>query len=281
MDIVDVLRAEGTPVRAVVRPTADSAKREHIASLGVEMVGADLKDPASLRDACQGVDVVISTASASLSRQEGDSVETVDGQGQLALVDAAAKARVRHFVFLSFAPIAQDCGLQRAKRAVEARLQQGNMAFAILHPAPFFEVWLSPVLGFAPAHGRARILGTGQRPVSWISKHDVARLAALAAAGGPFEGKVTPLGGPEALSTQQVLEIFEELGAPKASLEHIPESVLEDQLARATNSIEEALAAFMLHVARGLVVDSRPAQELLKAPLATVRDHARSALSIS
>ena len=87
------------PVRCLVRPTADGSKRAALEALGVELVEGDLKDPASLARACAGVQAVISTASSTFSRQEGDSIASVDDQGQLALVEAArlAGSRPRRF----------------------------------------------------------------------------------------------------------------------------------------------------------------------------------------
>ncbi|MDQ3701641.1 MAG: NmrA family NAD(P)-binding protein, partial [Chloroflexota bacterium] len=75
------LVAEDQPVRAIVRPTSDPARLAHLRTLGVETAQADLKDRASLDRACRGVSTVISTVSTTLSRQEGDSIERVDGQG--------------------------------------------------------------------------------------------------------------------------------------------------------------------------------------------------------
>src|SRR5262245_63500819 len=88
------MRAAGRDVRALIRPTADAAKRAELEKLGVELAEGDLKDPASIARACVGVQSVISTASSTLSRQAGDSIESVDREGQLALVEAARKAGV-------------------------------------------------------------------------------------------------------------------------------------------------------------------------------------------
>jgi uncharacterized protein YbjT (DUF2867 family) len=278
MQIVRLLRDAGRPVRAVVRATADGAKRLGLEKLGAELVVADLKDKASLQKACAGVASVVSTASATLSRQQGDAIETVDGDGQMALVDAAEEERVERFVFVSFAPLSPDFALQRAKRAVEARLRSSGMSFTILQPVDFSDVWLSPALGFDPVHGRARILGTGGSPVSWIASHDVARFAAAATHSDRLARKVVPLGGPEALTPLQVVRVFEELGAPKIALEHVPESALEEALAKATNAIEEAFAALMLSTARGQIVEPTPAQELLPGTFGTVRQYAEALL---
>lgn len=75
------LQAHGHEVRALVRTTADPTKVQALQDAGVETVEGDLKDTASLSSACQGVTAVISTASSTLSRQEGDSIESVDRQG--------------------------------------------------------------------------------------------------------------------------------------------------------------------------------------------------------
>ncbi|MBV9945495.1 MAG: NmrA family NAD(P)-binding protein, partial [Myxococcales bacterium] len=118
MAAVHALRARGEAVRAMVRPTADPASRAALTTLGAEIVRGDLKEPSSLREACRGVDAILSTATATRSRQAGDSVESVDGLGQLSLVDAARAERVPHFVFVSMPPLERDCAVQRAKRAV-------------------------------------------------------------------------------------------------------------------------------------------------------------------
>jgi NADH dehydrogenase len=279
MEIVRLLRDAGKPVRAVVRASADPAKRELLRSSGAETAEADLKDPASLAEVCRGLATVVSTASATLSRSEGDSIKTVDEEGQLALVDAAAKAGVKHFVHVSFAPVAEDFALQRAKRKVEERLAGSGMSFTILQPVHFLEVWLGPALGFHPAQGKARILGSGERPVSWISFRDVARFAVAAADGGKFAGKVLPLGGPDPLSPLQVLQLFEQLGGPSVVVEHVTESALIAQLAGAQDALEEAYAALMLATARGQVVDPRPAIELLPGRLITIRDYASDCMA--
>lgn len=92
----------GKPVRALVRPTSNPARLEELRGLGVSLVEGDLKDPSSLEAACRGMKAVLSTASSTLSRQPGDSIRSVDRDGQLSLVDAAESAGVKQFVFISF-----------------------------------------------------------------------------------------------------------------------------------------------------------------------------------
>ena len=95
--IVHKLRAQGEDVRVLVRPASDWAELERA---GAEIALGDLKEPPSLDRACAGVEVVVTTAN-SAKRGGADNVETVDLTGNRNLIDAAARAGVRRFVFVS------------------------------------------------------------------------------------------------------------------------------------------------------------------------------------
>lgn len=278
-EIVQQLRSAEVTTRALVRGSADPAKRAAAAATGAHIAPGDLKDRQSLTALCADVHTVVSTASSTLSRQDGDTIQTVDAEGQLALVEAAEAAGVQRFVFVSVPEVAVDYALLRAKRAVEDRLRRSRMEWTILRPLNFTEAWLSPMLGFAPAQGTARVLGSGDKPVSWVSYRDVARFAVKATEGGAFSNAVVTLGGPDALGYLDVIHIFEELGCPKVTIEHVPESALEAQLAQAQTPLEEAFAAIMLSTARGLVADPGPSLELLPGKLVSVREYATRVLS--
>src|SRR5215469_18674537 len=94
MRVCERLRGEEQPVRGLVRRTSNPDKVNALRSLGCELATGDLKDPPQIQAPCQGIAAVISTASSTLSRQPGDSIESVDLQGQLTLVNAARNANV-------------------------------------------------------------------------------------------------------------------------------------------------------------------------------------------
>lgn len=267
------LRDTGASVRALTRPTADANKRAALVALGVETVTGDLKDAASLARACDGIEAVISTASATLSRQEGDSIETVDRQGQLALIDAARNAGVDHFVFVSFRENPKiQFPLTIAKRAVERALQQSGMAYTILQPSYFMEVWLSPALGFDPGAGTVRVYGDGTRPISWISYRDVAHAAAAAVGATSARNKVVELGGPQALSPLEVVQLFEAAGKRDIHIECVPEAALESQMSAAADSLQKSFAGLMLQYAAGDAIDNTTSRKLFPFPMTSVRD---------
>lgn len=281
-EICQRLRAAGQDVRAVIRPTADAAKRAALEKLGVELVNGDLKDPASIARACAGAQAVISTASSTLSRQDGDSIESVDRQGQLALVEAAKKAGVDRFVFVSFR---ESPGIQfplrSAKQDVENALKASGMSYTILQASFFMEVWLTPALGFDPANGTVRVYGDGNRAITWISYHDVARAAADSVIQGTARNMIVELGGPQALTPREVVRMFEAAGAGEIATESVPESALAAQLNTATDSLQKSFAGLMLMYAAGDAIDTAASSRMFPFQMTAVRDFITSQLAVA
>src|SRR6476469_4569883 len=142
-EIVRKLLAQGQKVRAMTRPTSRPEAVAALRKAGAEIVVADLKQPATLAAACRGVDDVISSVTSVTTAQPGDSCEATDGEGTKSLIDAARKAGVKKFVYVSFdADYAPDAPLCRAKRGVEEHLKKSGLDYTILHPSLFFETWL-------------------------------------------------------------------------------------------------------------------------------------------
>ena len=91
------LLARGLPVRALCRSGSGFGA---LRRMGAEIVIGDLKDPSTLAPACDGVETVVTTANTA-HRGGEDTVESVDLNGTRSLIDAAARAGVRHFVYTS------------------------------------------------------------------------------------------------------------------------------------------------------------------------------------
>ncbi len=254
-EICRLLAEQGKAVRALVRETSHPEKVAHLSDLGAEVVRGDLKDRASLAAACRTASAIVSTASSTHARQEGDSIESVDRDGQLNLIEAAEEAGVKHFVLISFPNVDADFPLQSAKRAVEDRLRRGRMTYTILQPTFFAEVWLSPALGFDPANGTAQIYGGGHNKISWISFQDVAKFAVAALDNPRATNAVIKLGGPDALSPLEVVRLAEQAVGNKVVVQHVPEDALRAQLGAATDSLQQSFAGLMLYYARGDAID--------------------------
>jgi uncharacterized protein YbjT (DUF2867 family) len=274
-EICRQLISKNKNVKGLVRTTSDSNKVAYLKELGVEIVEGDLKNRASLDNALRGVSAVISTVSSTLSRQEGDSIQTVDDEGQTNLVDAAVNAGVKQFIYISFCEMA-ECPLQTAKRKVEKHLAESGMNYTILQPTYFMEVWLSPVLGFDYPNAKATIFGEGKKKISWIAIKDVASFAVDSLDNPAAKNRKIELGGPEALSPLDVVNIFETTKGKKFELLFIPEEALRAQRDAAQDPLSASFSTLTLAVTNGSEIDMVSTLNDFPIHLTSVNEYAKS-----
>ena len=261
-------------VKGLVRATSDSNKVAHLKELGVETIEGDLKNKDSLENAVHGVSAIISTVSSTLSRQEGDSIQTVDDEGQNNLIDAAISAGVGQFVYISFCSMPGEYPLQTAKRKAEKHLAESGLNYTILQPTYFMEVWLSPALGFDYPNAKATIYGEGRNKVSWIAIQDVASFAVASLDNPVAKNRIIELGGPEGLSQLEVVNIFETTKGKKFELQFVAEETLRAQKDSAQDPLSESFAALMLGVVDGSEIDMKNTLDVFPIQLTTVTDYA-------
>ena len=271
------LREKGRKVRAMVRGGAARAEAQELAGAGIEIVEADLTKPGSLPAACAGVENVVCTATT-MPHGRDDGLRRVDRDGVLALIEAADRAKVKKFVYTSYSGnIRYDSPLETAKRDCENRLLASSMQAVVLRPSYFMEAWLSPALGFDPAKASARIYGSGQAKVSYISAHDVAEFAVAAVAMSEGDRAVIlEMGGPEALSQLDAVRVFEKKLGKKFTLDFVPVEALEGQY-RSSDPLQKTFGALMLGYAKGDVIrESRANADRYGVRLRSVADYATS-----
>lgn len=273
-EICRQLIAENKNVKGLVRATSDANKVAQLKELGVEIIEGDLKNKESLVNALRGVSAIISTVSSTLSRQEGDSIKTVDDEGQTNLINAAVNVGVSQFVYVSFCAMAGEWPLQTAKRKVEKHLAESGLNYTILQPTFFMEVWLSPVLGFDYPNFKATIYGEGNNKVSWIAIKDVASFAVASLGNPAAKNKIIELGGPQAVSPLEAVLIFEATRGKKFELQFVPEEAMTAQKATAPDPLSESFAALMLGVAHGSEIDMKKTLDVFPIQLTSVNDYA-------
>ncbi|MGD0716396.1 MAG: NmrA family NAD(P)-binding protein [Gaiellaceae bacterium] len=273
--VVEALCGQGKPVRAMVRETSDPERVRWLEELGAEVVRGELRDRGSLVDACAGVASVVSGATT-IRSLGSDPIGAVDRDGQLDLVDAAGGAGAGHFVYVSYTGhIDTDDPLTQAKRAVEERLRTSGMAFTILRPSYFMEMWLGPALGWQFSEGTARVLGSGEQRVNWISARDVAAAVAACVDNPAAHGQTIELGGPEALSPFEVVRLAEAVTGRELTIEQVPVEALEQQTRETAGTDASIFPSLMLCQTRGDQIE--PAPEWLR-PRTTVADYLRDSL---
>ena len=274
------LAAQGHQVSAIVRSGDDESKVGALRAAGVDLVEGDLKDAASLERACQGMDAVVSTASASISRQGGDSIETVDRDGQKHLVDAAKAAGVSRFVYMSFSSnMTTEAPLSAAKREVERYIMESGVGYTILRCGFLMEVMVHPIVGFDYANGKAVVYGSGEERLSLVSIDDVAKLIALCLESPEAENAVIEFGGAEAVSQHEIVAAFEEVSGRPFEVQHVPEEGLVAQWQGAEDPLGKSLAAVMVDYARGDVIDMEATGARFLVPSTSIRDYAAKVLA--
>ncbi len=273
------LSAAGHPVRGLVRSTSAPARAAELTTLGVEIVTGDLRQPASLAQACRGVDAVITTVTSARSIQPGDSIPATDQQGQLDLVLAASRSGVRKFIYVSIPQSLEPCPLTTAKRTVEQAVSASGMDYTILCPAYFMETWLSPATGFDYPNAKATIFGDGHARSSFVSLGDVAEYAVQSLDNPAAQRALFEIGHPQALSLLEAVRLFEQAGGKAFELQFVPAQALEAQRDAATDPLQRSFAALMHQLAAGIQVDPARALQAFSIPLKSAAQYAEAALT--
>lgn len=238
--LLPLLAAAGARVRALVRPSAAATAK---LPPGVERVPGDFDRPATLAHALVGVERAYLVT---------NSTERAEAQ-QLAFVEAARRAGVRHVVHLSQLHARADSPVRflRYHAAVERALEASGMAWTHLRPNLFMQSLLAVAPAVA-AEGRL-YAPVGDARVSVVDVRDVAAVAARALTEDGHEGRVYDVTGPEALTHAELAEqIGGATGRPVAFVD-VPEDALRD-IARAMNAPTwqaEGLVEDYAHYKRG------------------------------
>jgi nucleoside-diphosphate-sugar epimerase len=143
------------------------------------------------------------------------------------------------------------------------------------------QVHLGPAAGWNFAAGKVTIFGDGTAPLSYIDVSDVARFAVLALERPEFAQGEIVLGGPDAVSPRQALQIFEDVTGQLFEVRRVPTGVMRVMAAglRLVNPTLSSLMTMACETAlRGDRVDMKSLLERLPEPirLRSVGDYAAS-----
>lgn len=200
--VLDRLHAAGHKVRALTRDPS----RARLPA-GVDVVAADLGDPATLPAALDGVRKVFLMSL-------GHHKSTHDAN----LVAAAQRAGVAHIVQLSTLGVEEadeenDTPLGRWHRMAERALTGSSVGWTILRPNGF----MTHALGWAPGIRRDSVVRSpiADLPEALVAPEDIADVAVRALTGDGHEGVAYALTGPAALTTRQQVDVLAQvLGRP-------------------------------------------------------------------
>jgi uncharacterized protein YbjT (DUF2867 family) len=279
--VVHALRAQDTPVRALVRKPSRASR---LAAWGAELAPGDVTDPISLRAACEGVDTVVHLVA--IIKGAPEDFERVMAQGTRNVVVAAQEAGARRFV------LASALGLdERSKDAVpyfaakwemEKAVRESGLDHVIFRPSFVFgrDGGVLPTFvrlaRFAPV---TPIVGSGKQRLQPIWVEDLAAYYARAIDEPAATNRTFELGGPDAVSWNEFWERLKKvLGVRRPSI-HVPVSLMRSQ-ATVTERLPGAPVTrdqlTMLELGDNVVTDPS-AVEIFKLPLASLDEQLRRA----
>jgi uncharacterized protein YbjT (DUF2867 family) len=229
--VVEELRADGQPVRAMVR--REDARADRLRDLGAEVVVADLTSPLDVANAMRGVTRMFFNMSVSAEYLEAASVVAAVGHelGGLEVLVNMSQMTVSQMTLTS----TEESRHQRWHWLAERILTWSGVPVIHVRPTAFLDNPLFTVLGARSVRERGVLaLPFGDGHTSPIAATDVAHVvAALLREPEGRIGHVYELTGPQVLDIAGLAEQFgRALGRPIAA-EDMPADGLGDQLVAA------------------------------------------------
>ena len=218
VQLAPLLVARGLPVRVLTR---DPDKARAILP-GAVLHRGDVRDPATLGSALDGVATVISAITG--FGPGGAGPRAIDLEGNRALIRAAEAAGVGRYVLISIHGASPDHPLElyRMKHQAEEILRRSSLSWTIVRPTVFMELWLGMVCGPILVSGKATVFGRGVNPINFVSVRDLARFLDLVVATPALRGRALSVGGPEDLTLTEMIASFSAITRAAAKVRHVP-----------------------------------------------------------
>jgi uncharacterized protein YbjT (DUF2867 family) len=240
---------------------------------GVEWVRGDMMDPASLDRALHGVDVVVSSAN---SYMKGN-LDT-DFQGNKNLIEAAARAKVSRFVFLSIVSCESASAVPHfhAKRVAEDLIKKSGVPYVFVR-APSFLDQSTDYIAKAVKSGKFQGMGDKTTRWSYVLTDDLASYLAKAATyrGNEIVNQTIDVGWSDGPRNQQELaDIISNVINKRLKIQIIPWWIIR-VAARPVKLFSELgcdLIQMFLFFKTGLYVSKLSEHERFFGPAPTARD---------
>lgn len=257
--IVHGLLAQGKDVRVLVRHNPISAAMaeqglahtpESLIEAGAQPVWGDLKDRASIDAAVAGVDTVITTANG-VKRGGEDSIEAVDLQGTLDLIDAAARAGVRRFLYTSVQGAAPEHPdrLFQIKAACERALMESGMTYTIVQPSVFMEIWIGLLVGVPlMTQQTITLIGQGEHAHNFMSEQDVADYFIAMIDNPAAFNRTIMIGGPASYTWTEIVEHVGDRMGTALPLQYAPPGSTIAYLSEGANSLATVFETYEDHL---------------------------------
>lgn len=210
------LLKDGWKVRVLTRHP-QSADSLALKEAGMEIFEGNFEDFASLDRALKDVYGVFS-----IQQPLEYGIESEVNQGK-AVVDAALRANIKHFIYSSYAGAEDQPGIPfiDSKWEIEQYIRKSGLNWTIFRPVFFMEYFLMPEIQQQIQNGYLRLALDSEMSIQLISVEDVGALVAVAFNNPDlYVGKALEIAGDE-ITGNQIADIFSKAIGKKVSFEQM------------------------------------------------------------
>lgn len=216
--IVKTALDDGYQVKCLVR---NFRRGSFLKNWGAELVYGDLALPATLPATLKGVNIIID---ASTIRATDDyTAEKIDGQGKMALIEAAKVAEIKRFISFSFLGDAKNASipLLDLKLKFEKALKASGLNHTIFYCGGFFQGLIDQ---YAVPILEKQTIWVFKNSVStaYIDTQDVSRIVVSTLAKTEPNQKSYNLSGVKAWEPEEIIQLCERLAGEKAKISYVP-----------------------------------------------------------
>ena len=221
--IAHELCSRGLKVRCMVRSTSDLTPP---VGLEIETCRADVTDITSLEKALQNVGTVVHLV-AIIRETKDATFEAVNLVGTKNLLNAAKRMGVKRFIYMSNLGAGPDrrFPLLYTKWRAEEEVRNSGIDFVILRPSVIFgrgDGFVSVLAGIIKRTPVVPVIGSGKPRFQVISVEDVAACVAQSVKEETITNQAVPLGGPEYLSYEEIVDLTIDRLKLRRRKAHIP-----------------------------------------------------------
>jgi uncharacterized protein YbjT (DUF2867 family) len=212
----------GYRVRCLVR---NQTKAAFLKEWGAELVKGNLCDRDTLAPALEGIDAVIDAAATRAT--DSLNIKQVDWEGKVNLIQAAAAAGIKRYVFFSIlnAEKYTNVPLMEIKRCTELFLAESGLDYTILRPCGFMQGLISqyaiPILD-----DQAVWIAGDSTAIAYMNTQDIAKFAVRALEVPETAKRTFPVVGPRAWTSEEIVALSEQLSNKQAKIFRVPLGLL-------------------------------------------------------
>lgn len=231
-EIVLGLLGKGHQVRAMVR-RPDRARG--LLPSDVELVKGDITKAEGIYDALLGSDAIIHLVGIIFEKGE-NSFEDVHYQGTINMVTAAKQAKVRRFLHMSALGTRPDAqsSYHRTKYRGEQCVIKSGLDYTIFRPSLVFgprDKSINLFMKMIRLMPIFPIIGSGKGRTQPVCVSDVAKAFVSSIENRNTFGKIYELGGPEAVTYEELFDLIMEVIGMKRKKIHIPVQLIRPMAA--------------------------------------------------